>query len=156
MAWLPDDFAHPVRVDLPTGDHLRPMRADDVDLDHPAVMGSRERLWAVYGAAWGWPPATMTVEQDREDLEHHEREIAAQETFLYGVFDAGETRLLGCVYLDPPEPTATDGADVVTSWWVVDELAGSELERTLDAFVPRWLVTDWPFTSVRTAVATGG
>ena len=156
MAWLPDDFAHPERVGLPTGDHLRPMRADDVDLDYPAVMGSRERLWAVYGEHWGWPPVTMTVEQDREDLAHHEREIAAHETFLYGVFDPGETRLLGCVYLDPPESDPADGADVVTSWWVVDDAVGTDLERALERFVPRWLVTDWPFRSPRPAVAAGG
>jgi len=31
-------------------------------------MGSRERLWARYGEAWGWPPPTMTYEHDREDL----------------------------------------------------------------------------------------
>ena len=83
MSWLPDGFATPQRVDLPTGHHLRPIRADDVDIDFPAVMGSRERLWAKYGAAWGWPPATMTPEQDREDLAHHAEEIAARITFNY-------------------------------------------------------------------------
>ena len=41
----------------PFGHHLRPIRADDVDLDMVAVMGSRERLWSIYGEAWGWPPA---------------------------------------------------------------------------------------------------
>jgi hypothetical protein len=51
--WLPDHFEHPLRVDLVTGHHLRPIRADDVDIDYPAVMGSRERLWAKYGQAWG-------------------------------------------------------------------------------------------------------
>jgi hypothetical protein len=63
MPWLPDGFEPPQRVDLPTGHHLRPIRADDVDIDYPAVMGSRERLWGIYGALWGWPPATMTYEQ---------------------------------------------------------------------------------------------
>ena len=29
------------------GHHLRQIRADDVDIDYPAVMGSRERLWAL-------------------------------------------------------------------------------------------------------------
>src|SRR6188472_3804693 len=76
MAWLPDGFIHPERVDLPTGHHLRPIRAADVDIDYPAVMGSRERLWAKYGETWGWPPATMSYEADREDLARHEVEIA--------------------------------------------------------------------------------
>src|SRR5690349_2520521 len=136
MSWLPDDFEHPLREDLPTGQHLRPIRADDVDL--PAVMGSRERLWAQYGEAWGWPPATMTWEQDREDLARHEQEIADHVTFNYAVFDEDETELLGCVYLDPPDERSAPGADVVTSWWVVDAHAGGELEAALDAFVPAW------------------
>src|SRR5687768_7277242 len=103
MPWLPTDFVHPVRVDLATGHHLRPIRGSDVDLDYPAVMASRERLWATYGEAWGWPPAGMTYEQDREDLEHHEVEIEAHESFNYALFDAGETALLGCVYIDPAD-----------------------------------------------------
>lgn len=148
MGWLPDDFTHPERVDLPTGHHLRPIRADDAEIDYPAVMGSRERLWARYGAAWGWPPPHMTLEADREDLLHHEEEIAAHETFNYAVLDEGETELLGCVYIDPPDERSPAGADAVASWWVVDPEAGGELERALDDAVPRWLAEDWGFRSV--------
>jgi RimJ/RimL family protein N-acetyltransferase len=148
MAWLPDDFVHPTRVALPTGHHLRPIRASDVDLDFPAVMGSRDRLWAKYGESWGWPPSTMTYEQDRDDLDHHEQEIEAHETFNYAVFDAEETELLGCVYLDPPESSSPPGTDVVTSWWVVDRHAGGALEAALDAFVPAWLAATWGFRSI--------
>lgn len=140
-SWLPADFVHPLRVELPTGHHLRPIRADDVDLDYPAVMGSRERLWSLYGEAWGWPPATMTPEQDREDLAHHEAEIEAHESFNYALFDAGETALLGCVYIDP---TDLDDADAEVSWWVVDDLVGTEVEAALDSLVPGWLARDWP------------
>ena len=92
MPWLPEDFAHPLRGDLPTGGHLRPMGAADTGIDFPAVMGSRERLWSIYGEAWGWPPETMTIEQDREDLARHAREIAAHESFLYGLFDDARPR----------------------------------------------------------------
>lgn len=148
MGWIADGFTHPERVELPTGHHLRPIRADDVDLDLPAVMGSRDRLWARYGEAWGWPPATMTREQDREDLAHHEQEIADHVTFNYAVLDEGETELLGCVYLDPPDDRSRPGAEVVTSWWVVDAHAGGELEAALDAFVPTWLAEAWGFTEL--------
>jgi hypothetical protein len=106
MAWLPGDFTHPERVELATGHHLRPIRAGDVDIDYPAVMGSRERLWAKYREAWGWPAADMTFEADREDLARHEEEIAAHITFNYAVLDDGETELLGCVYIDPPDEVA--------------------------------------------------
>ena len=146
--WLPERFEHPTGVDLPTGHHLRPISAADTDLDMVAVMGSRERLWTIYGEAWGWPPATMTAEQDREDLQHHADEIEAHLSFNYALFDEEETALLGCVYLDPPPPstgTPGDGAvDAVVSWWVVDDLVGSPVEAALDALVPRWIEEDWP------------
>jgi hypothetical protein len=140
--WLPPEWEHPTRVELTTGHHLRPIRATDVDLDMPAVMGSRERLWSIYGEAWGWPPATMTAEQDREDLAHHERDIEAHDSFLYGLFEDDEAELLGCLYIDPPEKQGEAGAEV--SWWVVDRLVGSDVEGAFDAFVPRWLEQEWP------------
>ncbi len=143
---LPQDWAHPTRVGLPTGHHLRPIRADDVDLDMPAVMGSRERLWSIYGEAWGWPPAHMTAEQDREDLAHHEAEIESHESFNYALFDADETALLGCVYIDP---TDKPGADADISWWVIDELVGSPVEQALDELVPRWIAEEWPLEQPR-------
>lgn len=146
MSWLPSAFVHPLRAGLASGDHLRPIRAADVDIDYPAVMGSRERLWSIYGQAWGWPPATMTYNQDRDDLARHEAEIAAHESFNYALFDAAETALLGCVYIDPPERT---GADAEISWWVVDELVGTDRERELDLFVPRWIGESWPFRQPR-------
>lgn len=91
MAWLPEEFVHPTKVALGDGHyHLRPIRASDVELDMPAVMGSRERLWSIYGQAWGWPPADMTAEQDRQDLARHEAEAERHEAFNYAVLDASE------------------------------------------------------------------
>jgi len=148
MDWLPEGFVHPERVDLPSGHHIRPIRATDVDIDYPAVMGSRERLWAKYGEAWGWPPATMSFEADRDDLAHHEAEIAAHETFNYAVLDSAESELLGCIYIDPPDERSPEGTDAVVSWWVVDAAVGTELERALDDFVPRWLADTWQFEHV--------
>ncbi len=146
MPWLPPDFVPPDRAELGDGFHLRSITAADVDLDYPAVMSSRERLWSIFGEAWGWPPSTMTYEQDRADLARHEVEIKAHESFNYALFNAGETALLGCVYIDPPEKV---GADAEISWWVVDEHAGGDLEHYLDDFVPRWITAAWPFQAPR-------
>jgi hypothetical protein len=148
VSFLPAGFETPQRLDLPTGHHLRPIREDDVGIDYPAVMGSRESLWAKYGPAWGWPPATMSYEQDREDLLRHEHEIAAQETFNYAVLDAAESALLGCVYVDPPEASSPPGTDAVVSWWLVDAMAGSDLEHALAEALPGWLADTWGFRSV--------
>ena len=144
--WLPEGWQHPARVELSTGHHLRPIRADDTELDMPAVMGSQERLWSIYGEAWGWPPATMTAEQDREDLQHHADEMEANEGFNFALFDADETELIGCVYINPPERVG-GGADI--SWWVRDEYVGTDVEHALDERVPQWIAEEWPITEPR-------
>ena len=87
----------------------------------------------------------MTPEQDRDDLVHHEREMARREAFNFAILDADESHLLGCIYLDPPGHEI--GCDVVVSWWVVDTRVGSTLESELSRFVPAWVTTDWPFTN---------
>lgn len=111
-----------------------------------AVMTSQERLWSIFGEAWGWPPATMTAEQDRRDLQRHADEMDRNESFNYALFDSDETALLGCVYIDPPERV---GADADVPWWVVDELVGSSLEQVLTAFIPLWIEHEWPFENPR-------
>jgi hypothetical protein len=145
-AWLPEDFLHPTRLDLASGHHLRPIREADVDIDYPAVMGSRERLFSIFGPAWGFPPETMTIEQDRADLARHEREQDAQESFNYAILDTDETELLGCVYVDPPGKV---GADADICWWVVDREVGSALDTSLEETIPAWIASVWPFRTPR-------
>ena len=141
--WLPDGWQHPTRAALPTGDHLRPIRATDVDLDLRAVLGSQERLWELYGGVWGWPPADLTVELHREDLARHEAETRQRKSFRYGLFDAGETEMLGRLTIEPvPDGGSPGGAEV--SWWVVDWLVGGPIDTALSAFVPEWIATEWP------------
>jgi RimJ/RimL family protein N-acetyltransferase len=146
MAWLPTGFAHPTRVTVRGGYHLRPIAAADADLDYPAVMGSRQRLWSIYGDAWGWPPESMTYQQDLDDLARHEAETAAHLSFNYALFDDAETALLGCVYIDPPEK---QGADAEISWWVVDSHVGTDLHRALATLIPQWIADVWPFKQPR-------
>jgi hypothetical protein len=148
MSWLPEGFTHPELVELAAGYHMRPIRESDVDIDYPAVMGSRERLWRKYRDAWGWPPAALSYEADRQDLARHEDEIARHETFNYAILDRSETELLGCVYIDPPDSRSPPDSNAMVSWWIVDRMLGSELERFLDDFVPRWLSETWGFNVV--------
>ncbi len=138
VAWLPDDFVHPLRVDVGTaGHHLRPITEADTPIDYPAVMGSQPRLWTLFGAMWGWPTPDMTYEHDRADLARHEREIEAHQSFNYALLDAEEAALLGCIYIDPPGDDEVDGGCVgLVSWWVVDELVGSPVAAALDLLVP--------------------
>jgi ribosomal protein S18 acetylase RimI-like enzyme len=96
----------------------------------------------------------MTFEQDHQDLIRHEREIAAHESFNYCILDDDESKLLGCVYIDPPEARTPEGVDAEVCWWVVDDLAGTEFEERLDAFVPRWINERWPFSNPQIGVPT--
>jgi hypothetical protein len=139
---------HPDHADLPTGHHLRPIYEGDADVDYPAVMDSRERLWAKYGEAWGWPAPTRSYEADKADLARHEAKIANHETFNYAVLNQQETALFGCVYIDPPDAQAPPGTDAVASWWVIDAAACTDLEEALDEFVPSWLDDRWGFKRV--------
>ena len=141
-AWLPPEWPYPTRVELATGHHLRPIRSSDVDLHLHAVLGSQERLWSVYGNVWGWPPEGLTVQQDQIELARREAATRRRQSFSYALFDLGETELLGCVHIDPPQGTDA-GAEV--SWWVVDCLVGGVIEQTLDCFIPAWIATAWPF-----------
>jgi len=65
------------------------------------------------------------------------------------VLDAGETGCsAACTSTRPTADRRRD--DAVSSWWVVDGAAGTNLERTLDEVVPRWLTETWGFESVDT------
>ncbi|WP_062460730.1 hypothetical protein [Demequina soli] len=147
--WLPEGFEHPLRVSLTSDAHARPISPDDLAIDMPAVMGSQAMLWAKYGAAWGWPPADMSAEADRADLARHAEETVRHESFNYAILAADESRLWGCLYIDPAEPgpdLEAPAADV--SWWVgVNAPVG--LDDAVRAFVPAWLDRSWPFATVR-------
>jgi hypothetical protein len=70
-------------------------------------------------------------------------------SFNYAILDEAETKLLGCVYIDPPSPELkAAGHDAVVSWWVIDAEAGSDLEGVLATSVPNWLEHEWPFRAV--------
>lgn len=144
--WLPIDFVAPQQVPVPPDHHLRQIRESDVDIDYPAVMGSRERLWTIFGEAWGWPSESLTFEKDAADLARHEKEMTENRSFNYALLNEPESTLLGCVYIDPPERV---GADADISWWVVNELVGSPLALSFDEIVPQWIARSWPFREPR-------
>ena len=152
--WLPPTFSHPLRVEVSPDVHLRPISPEDLDIDMPAVMGNQAMLWEKYGDAWGWPPTTMTAEQDRTDLARHADEMDRHESFNYAILPSDECSLWGCIYIDPAKGgaglvgvagDAGPAADV--SWWVVPQ-APAGLDAVLREFVPAWLARGWPFESV--------
>lgn len=148
-SWLPAEFRHPLIAVPWEGVLARPIRASDVDIDMIAVMGCREMLWRMYGDAWQWPPADMSREADEADLARHAEEMERHESFNYAILTSDESRLLGCIYIDPLSPTGAGAPAAEVSWWLVPDVA-AERRGELDAFVPRWLGERWPFAAVET------
>ncbi|MDQ0734068.1 GNAT family N-acetyltransferase [Arthrobacter agilis] len=145
--WLPAGFEHPLRVEWTDGVHLRPISPDDVDIDLPVVLANRAMLRTMYGEAWGWPPQTMTREQDLEDLQHHADDMDTHASFNYAILPADEDTLLGCLYIDPV--TTDEGIEAEVSWWLAAD-APRRLRDGLDAFALSWLRSAWPFTRLHT------
>ena len=144
MAFLPGDFAPPAGLEHERF-RLRPITVHDAVKDYDAVMTSRDHLWALFGEAWGWPPDTLTLEQDLIDLACHQKEADLRRSFNFAVMSLDGRRLLGCVYVDPP---TKDGYDAEVFWWArADELA-SGLEDAIGVAARAWVEREWPFGRV--------
>jgi hypothetical protein len=76
------------------------MRASDVDMDPSAVMNNRKLLLDLYGNPWGRPTATMTAEQDLDDVQNRRDETDRPKSFNYAIL-AADTEVFGCIYIDP-------------------------------------------------------
>ena len=120
--------------------HLRPITIHDVVKDYATVMTHREYLWSLFGEAWGWPPATLTLEEDLIDLAWHQKEHQLRSTFNFAVMAPDESRLLGCVYVDPP---TKQGFDAEVFWWAVPDEDG--LEDEVGRAATAWIEAEWPF-----------
>jgi hypothetical protein len=123
---------------------LRPITIHDVVKDYDAVMTSAARLRERF-PIWGWPSDDLSLEDDLLDLAWHQREGDYHSSFNYAVMSPDETRLLGCVYVDPPEK---EGEDAVVAFWVRADEEDGDLEDVLEAEVRRWIAEAWPFAAV--------
>ena len=143
MAFLPPDFVVPTLLETDRF-RLRPITIHDVVKDYDAVMTSAAHLRAAL-PLWGWPPEDLTLEQDLIDLGWHQKEFQRRSSFDYAVMSRDERRLLGCVYVDPPEKI---GAEAEVAFWVRADELGTGLEVALEAAVRRWVAAAWPFARV--------
>jgi hypothetical protein len=124
---------------------MRILRVDDVVADYDAVMSSAERLRERF-PYWGWPDPDMSLTDDLVDLGWHQKEAQLRRSFNYAVLTTDERRLLGCVYVDPPEK---QGANAEVCLWVRADEEDGDLERVLEAAVREWLDAEWPFETIR-------
>lgn len=140
--FLPEGFTPPAGFEHERF-RLRPITIHDAVRDYAAVMTSREHLWSLFGEAWGWPPADLTLEQDLIDLAWHQKEADLRESFNFAVVSLDEARLLGCVYVDPP---TKQGFDAEVFWWGRSDEPG--LEEEIGAAARAWVEREWPFGRV--------
>jgi len=98
--FVPDDFEIPTSFET---DHfrLRMLSIDDAEKDYEAVIESRKLLHRTFGGPW--PRPRFTIEENLADLERHQKEFLSRKAFTYTVVSLDETRVLGCVYIDPPK-----------------------------------------------------
>lgn len=139
--FVPENFVVP--PSLETKDfRLRMLSVDDVEKDYEAVMETQERFHSMGSS---WPREGFKIEENLADLEQHQQEFLDREAFAYTVVSLDESRVLGCVYINP-----TESADVEASvyMWVRE----SEYDKGLDAIlfqtVKDWIDSSWPFTAV--------
>lgn len=144
MRFLPPEFVVPAVAET-AGFRLRSITIHDAFKDYDAVMSSRDHLWSRFGAIWGWPATDLSIEQNIIDLAWHQKEFQLRSSFDYAVMSLDESRLLGCVYIDPAHAPGTD-ADVW--YWARQSELSSGLEDRLGAFATSWLATHWPFRKV--------
>jgi len=124
---------------------LRILTVDDLIKDYEAVMSSADRLRERF-PYWGWPDPGMTIKDDLIVRGWRQKEARLRRSFNYAVMAPDESRLLGCVYVDPPDK---QGADADVFLWVRSDEEGSDLEEVLEREVRRWLDAEWPFETVR-------
>ena len=92
-----------------------------------------------------WPRSGFTLEENLADLERHQQEFLSRKAFVYTVVSLDETRVLGCVYIDPPETTDSDAVVVM---WVRQTEYDKGLAEILFNNVRKWISSDWPFKKV--------
>jgi hypothetical protein len=135
---------------------LRPIKADDAEMDYAAVMESRDylRTWE----QTGWPADDFTATANREDLEKLERRHASREAFTYTIVNPAGTECLGCVYIVPTDarwlvnaritPAGNrrwDDYDAAVYFWMRASQLAAETDRVLLDALRTWLSQDWKF-----------
>lgn len=140
--FVPPDFEVPGGLETAEF-RLRMLTVNDVVKDYDAVMTSVDHLQSIWPGS-GWP-AGLTFEQDLVDLGWHQKEFERRTSFAYTVVTPDESRVVGCVYVNP---TRKRGYDAVVYLWAREDTLAGGLEARLEAAVRAWIARDWSFGDV--------
>jgi hypothetical protein len=142
--FVPQDFVAPLRLETPQF-VLEPLGPQHNDADYAAWLSSMEHIHATPGWEKSSWPRSMTLEENRADLERHSADFASRTGFTYTVLSPGGD-VIGCVYI---YPAPTEGVDALVESWV--RASEAELDAPLWRAVSDWVESDWPFERVEYA-----
>ena len=141
--FVPDDFTVPATLEK-SNYRLRMLTVDDVVKDYDAVMSSETHIQEVGPPGMTWP-TDLTFEEDLIDLGWHQKEFINRTSFAYTVVTLDESRVIGCIYINP---TRKEGADAAVFLWTrPPEQLDFLDEGKLRADVRVWLKEEWPFNN---------
>ena len=140
--FVPKEFKIPEKLETQEF-RLRMLTVNDVVKDYDAVMTSVQHLRSIWpGGTW---PEGLTFEQDLIDLGWHQKEFQRRTSFAYTVVTPSESKVVGCVYINP---TPKHGYDAVVYLWARQSELEGGLESRLFSAVKTWLAKEWPFKKV--------
>jgi hypothetical protein len=139
--FVPADFRVPARLETAEF-RLRMLSVSDVVKDYDAVMTSTAHIKRLFGSTW---PEGMSLEENLVDLGWHQKEFQRRTSFAFTVVAPDESRVLGCVYINP---TRKRGYDASVSMWARQSELASGLEDRLVTAVKAWIAKEWPFKNV--------
>ena len=139
--FVPSNFDVPASLVSPEFT-LRMLSVDHVVNDYEAVMTSVSHLKTIWpGGTW---PDGLTLRQNLSDLGWHEKEFQLRQSFAYTVLSPDESRVTGCVYINP---SRKQGHDAAVYLWARESELASGMEDRLHAAVINWLASNWPFSA---------
>jgi len=141
VPFVPADYRVPESLETDEF-RLRMLTVNDVVKDYDAVMSSVDHCKTIWQGKW---PTGLTLEQNLIDLGWHQKEFQTRRSFAYTVVHPDESKVLGCVYV---EPTRKAGYDAEVYLWARQSELARGLEERLHAAVKAWIATKWPFKSV--------
>ena len=138
----PSDFTIPSTLE-PTNYRHRMLTVHDLIKDFDAVISSSVKLREVWPAS-DWPLG-LTLEENLVDLGWHQREFTTRRSFAFTVVTLDETRVLGCVYINPTRKKNYDAE--IYLWTRTAEKETDPTDEQLLTTVENWVAQEWPFVS---------
>lgn len=132
-------FSAPTEIVTPRV-YLEPLTPDHTAMDFAAVKSSNDHLRKTL--QWGgWPPADMTLDDNRFALERHWAEFENQEAYAYTVLSPDKESCLGCIYLNPFSQSKTRLSVI---FWVRADQLTTDLDIHLVETIISEVKDSWP------------